>query len=84
MAAVSASSPLRGQTGCCAREDGTACSSSVVEPIPIGYDPMGGASFDITAYHAALEDQARARLRTAIPEWVRLGCQTDDVVMTNG
>jgi nucleotide-binding universal stress UspA family protein len=54
----------------------------VVEPIPIGYDPMGGSSFDVTAYHTGLENQARAKLRTTIPEWVRLGCQTDDVVTT--
>ena len=54
----------------------------VVEPIPIGYDPMAGVSFEIAAYQGALENEARAKLRTTIPEWVRLGCETDDVVTT--
>ena len=30
----------------------------------------------------AREHEARATLRETIPEWVRLGCQTDDLVTT--
>ena len=54
----------------------------VVEPMPIADVPLAGGSFDVAAYHTAREQQARARLRTTIPESVRLGCQTDDVATT--
>jgi nucleotide-binding universal stress UspA family protein len=54
----------------------------VVEPIPIGYDPVAGVSFDVAAYHAELEKNARAKLRTVVPESIRLGCDTEDVVTT--
>ena len=54
----------------------------VVEPIPIGNDPMVGTSFDVSGYHAALEHSARERLRSVVPESVRFGCETEDVIVT--
>ena len=39
----------------------------VVEPIPIADVPLAGGSFDVAAYHTALENQARARLRDDDP-----------------
>ena len=50
--------------------------------MPIADVPLAGGSFDVAAYYTARENEARDRLRTTIPEWVRLGCQTDDVVTT--
>jgi nucleotide-binding universal stress UspA family protein len=52
----------------------------VVEPLPIGHDPMVGSAFDVAAYHAAFERGSTERLRTAVPEAIRLACDTDDVV----
>lgn len=53
----------------------------VVEPIPIGHDPLVGTAFDATAYQTVLEEEARSRLRTVVPESIRLGCDTDDVLV---
>lgn len=53
----------------------------VVEPLPVGHDPMVGMFFDTGAYHAQLIEEAKTTLRTAIPDWVRLGCDTEDVVV---
>ena len=53
----------------------------VVEPLPVGHDPMVGTSFDASVYHARLIEEARTTLRTSVPDWVRLGCDTDDVVV---
>jgi nucleotide-binding universal stress UspA family protein len=52
----------------------------VVEPIPVGHDPVAGSAFDVVAYHAALEREAAERLRHLVPDAIRLGCDTDDVV----
>ena len=52
----------------------------VIEPFPVGHDPMVGTSFDVAAYHANLETKARAKLRTVVPESIRLGCDTHDVL----
>jgi nucleotide-binding universal stress UspA family protein len=53
----------------------------VVQPFPVGQDPIVGTSFDVAAYHAEMEKQARAKLRTFVPESIRLGCDTDDVLV---
>jgi nucleotide-binding universal stress UspA family protein len=53
----------------------------VVEPFPVGHDPIVGSTFNVAAYHAALERDAKERLRTAVPESIRLACETDDVVV---
>ena len=53
-----------------------------VEPLPIGYDPIVAMPFDATAYNTALEEAAKARLRTFVPDAIRLGCDTDDVVVS--
>jgi nucleotide-binding universal stress UspA family protein len=52
----------------------------VVEPLPVGHDPIAGTSFDVGAYHDALVRDAQAQLRGSVPESVRLGCDTEDVV----
>ena len=54
----------------------------VVEPIPVGHDPLVGGSFDIIGYRAQLEREAVTTLKKAIPDWVRLGCETEEVVLT--
>lgn len=54
----------------------------VVQPFPVGDDPIVGTSFDVAAYHAELEKKARAKLGRFVPETLRLGCDTDDVVAT--
>jgi nucleotide-binding universal stress UspA family protein len=54
----------------------------VVEPFSVGPDPIVGSTFNIAAYHAALERDAKERLRTTVPESIRLACDTDDVVVT--
>jgi nucleotide-binding universal stress UspA family protein len=55
----------------------------VVELLPAGYDPIPVMAFDVTSYNSALEEAAKGRLRTFVPDAFRLGCDTDDVV-TNG
>ena len=52
----------------------------VVEPLPVGFDPIVGASFDLATYHTELERHARTRLRTFVPHSVRRVCETIDVV----
>jgi len=52
----------------------------VVELLPAGYDPIPVMAFDVAAYNSALEDAAKGRLRTFVPDAFRLGCDTDDVV----
>lgn len=54
----------------------------VVEPIPVGHDPLVGGSFDIIGYRAQLERDAMTTLKKVIPDWVRLGCETEEVVLT--
>jgi nucleotide-binding universal stress UspA family protein len=51
-----------------------------VELLPAGYDPIPVMAFDVTAYNSALEEAAKGRLRTFVPDAFRLGCDTDDVV----
>jgi len=53
-----------------------------VEYLPVGYDPIVVMPFDVTAYNTALEEAAKARLRTFVPDAIRLGCDTDDVVVS--
>jgi nucleotide-binding universal stress UspA family protein len=52
----------------------------VVEPFPVGDDPIVGSSFNVAAYHAALEKEAITKLRTLVPENIRLGCDIHDLV----
>jgi nucleotide-binding universal stress UspA family protein len=54
----------------------------VVQPFPVGHDPIVGTSFDVPAYHAEMAKQAKAKLLTFVPEAIRLGCDTDDVLVT--
>ena len=54
----------------------------VIEPFPVGHDPIVGTSFDVAAYQADLEKRARAKFRSLVPEAIRLGCDTDDVLTT--
>jgi nucleotide-binding universal stress UspA family protein len=51
-----------------------------VELVPVGYDPIVVMPFDVTAYNTSLEEAAKTRLRTFVPDAIRLGCDTDDVV----
>jgi nucleotide-binding universal stress UspA family protein len=51
-----------------------------VEHLSAGYDPIPVMAFDVTAYNTSLEEAATARLRTFVPDAIRLGCDTDDVV----
>jgi nucleotide-binding universal stress UspA family protein len=53
-----------------------------VEPLAVGYDPIVVMPFDVTAYNTSLEEAAEARLRTFVPDSIRLGCDTDDVVVS--
>ena len=52
----------------------------VVEPFPVGQDPIVGISYDVTAYHEALKEAARTHLQRFVPETVRFGCETVDVI----
>jgi nucleotide-binding universal stress UspA family protein len=40
----------------------------VVEPLPLGYDPMVGVTFDIVAYEEAVGESARCQLKELVPE----------------
>jgi nucleotide-binding universal stress UspA family protein len=51
-----------------------------VEHLPVGYDPIAVAPLDFTAYNASIEEAASAKLRPFVPDSIRLGCDTDDVV----
>jgi len=51
-----------------------------VEAVPIGYDPMGGVTFDVIGYQEALERSARAELQRFFPDSIALGCETESVV----
>jgi nucleotide-binding universal stress UspA family protein len=53
-----------------------------VEPLAVGYDPIVVMPFDVGAYNTSLETAARKQLREFVPEFVRLGCDTDDVVVS--
>lgn len=52
----------------------------VVEPTPIGYDPMAGVTFDVVGYEAARAESAKAQLETFAPASMREGCEVDTVV----
>ena len=52
----------------------------VVEPLPVGRGSMVG-TFDVAGYASQREREARETLRTVVPDWVRLGCDTEDVVV---
>jgi nucleotide-binding universal stress UspA family protein len=54
----------------------------VVEPIPVWESATAGGSFDISRYRASLEAEATRRLHDEVPEWIRGGCDTVDVVVT--
>jgi nucleotide-binding universal stress UspA family protein len=53
-----------------------------VEPLAVGYDPIVVMPFDVGAYNTSLEAVARKQLREFVPEFVRLGCDTEDVVVS--
>ena len=52
----------------------------VVEPLPVGFDPIVGASFDVATYETALERHAWTKLRAFVPGSVRRECETIDLV----
>lgn len=52
----------------------------VVEPLPAGYDPAVGFTFDVGTFEASLVESGRTKLREWVPDPLRLGCDTDDVV----
>jgi nucleotide-binding universal stress UspA family protein len=52
----------------------------VVEPLLVGHDPIVGSTFDVAAYHAALERDAITKLRALVRENARLGSDTHDLV----
>ena len=54
----------------------------VVEAIPVWNAATAGVSFDIARYLASLEADAANRLHDAVPHWVRLECDTVDVITT--
>lgn len=51
-----------------------------VEPIPVGYDPLGAVNFDVAGYAQALENSARAELQKLLPQPIAPGCDTETVV----
>jgi nucleotide-binding universal stress UspA family protein len=52
----------------------------VVEPIPVGYDPMVGPPFDIAGYEFRLEESGRAQLRKLAPDRLTAGCEVETVL----
>jgi nucleotide-binding universal stress UspA family protein len=52
----------------------------VVEPIPVGYDPMVGPAFDIAGYEYRLEESGRAQLQKLAPESAAAGCEVETVL----
>jgi nucleotide-binding universal stress UspA family protein len=52
----------------------------VVEPIPLGYDPMGGVTFDTAGYEKAVAESARRQLQQFIPEDLARTSGVDTVV----
>jgi nucleotide-binding universal stress UspA family protein len=55
----------------------------VVEPVPIGYDPMAGTAFDLAGYEDRLEESSRAQLRTFAPDRAAAGCEVE-TMLTRG
>ena len=52
----------------------------VVEPAPESSDPIVGVSIDLAAYELARQRQAAKHLQAAVPDSIRLGCDTAEVV----
>ena len=52
----------------------------VVEPMPLGYDPMGGVTFDTAAYEKAVAESARRQLGQFVPEDLAQTSGVDTVV----
>ena len=52
----------------------------VVEPIPVGYDPMVGPPFDIAGYESRLEESGRAQLHKLAPDPATAGCEIETVL----
>ena len=55
----------------------------VVEPMPIGHDPMLGTGFDLAGYELRLEESGRAQLRTFAPDSTAAGCEVE-TMLTRG
>jgi nucleotide-binding universal stress UspA family protein len=53
----------------------------VVEPLPASYDPSVGFALDVGTFEAGLVESSRTKLREWVPEAIRLGCDTEDVVV---
>ena len=52
----------------------------VVEPMPVGYDPMVGPPFDIAGYELRMEESGRAQLQKLAPDRVTAGCEVETVL----
>ena len=52
----------------------------VVEPMPVGYDPMVGPPFDIAGYELRMEESARAQLQKLAPDRMTAGCEVETVL----
>ena len=52
----------------------------VVEPIPVGYDPIVGPPFDIAGYEFRLEESGRAQLQKLAPDRLTAGCEVETVL----
>ena len=52
----------------------------VVEPMPVGYDPMVGPPFDIAGYEFRLEESGRAQLQKLAPDRLTAGCEVETVL----
>jgi nucleotide-binding universal stress UspA family protein len=61
------------------RASGHLTTVHVVETLRVVRDPSIG-SFDVSGYYARLEQDAKKQLASVVPEHVRAGCETCDVV----
>ena len=52
----------------------------VVEPMPVGYDPMVGPPFDIAGYELRMEESGRAQLQKLAPDRMTAGCEVETVL----
>ena len=52
----------------------------VVEPMPVGYDPMVGPPFDIAGYEFRMEESGRAQLQKLAPDSATAGCEVETLL----
>jgi nucleotide-binding universal stress UspA family protein len=51
-----------------------------IEPMPVGYDPMGGVNFYVVGYERAMQDSARAQLQKIAPDPAAAGAEIETLV----